>query len=233
MTQQINTFYMCIDMGDLVYSLLFSKILNVKNLLIDGGCSSVKFNWNSANFIMPLIEFQNYIESVNLYSGQKYDYNYSDHPNNHIVSIGTDLTKYHASKFNLEKDSRIYNPWLTAPKNHESSLGKKIVINRTNRYHGNNQFYYDFLKYFHPDFLLFLGLEEEYLAFKKEFGLDIDYIKTNDILDLASIIDGIPFFVGNESLICAIAKGLGKTCYVEYCPMAANYIFYRPTITYF
>lgn len=230
----IKSFYLCIDLGDLVYSLLYAKILGVETLFVDGGCGTVKFNWNSANFILPLLQYQSYVKSAELYNSQSYDYNYGLHPNNEPVVVGTDLTKYHASKFGLLNDNRIYNPWLTAPISQDTFLkDKKIVINRTSRYHGNYHFYYDFLKYFHPKFLLFLGLEDEYKAFRTEFGAEIDYIPTTSVLELSSIINAIPTFVGNESLICAIAKGLGKTSYVEYSHSAANYLFYRQNINYF
>jgi hypothetical protein len=231
---KINTFYLCIDMGDIIYSLLYTKILGVENLLVDGGCGCVKFNWSSANFILPLLQYQSYIKSAQLYSCQPYDYNYGEHPNKTPVVVGTDLTRYHASKFNLLNNPEIYENWLTSPVTSDSYFkDKKIVINRTSRYHGNKQFYYDFLKYFNPKHLLFLGLEDEYKQFEKEFEASIDYIPTSSIMELVSIINTIPIFVGNESLICAIAKGLGKTAYVEYCPFAANYIFHRQNINYF
>jgi hypothetical protein len=223
-------------MGDTIYSLLFTKILEIQKLFIDGGCNTVKFNWKSANFLLPLIEFQPYLQNkVTLYSNQNYDYNYGDHPDNIPVITGTNLTNYHASKFNLIDDERIHQPWLYAPINNDPAIkNKKIIINRTHRYHGNNQFYYDFLKYFHVSQLLFLGLEEEYDSFNKDFGNpNIDYIKTPTSLELASIINSIPTFVGNQSLICAIATGLGKNAFIEYCPGAANYIFNRQNIQYF
>lgn len=234
MNNKINTFYLCIDMGDMIYSLLYAKILGVDNLLIDGGCGYVKFNWDSANFILPMLQYQTYIKSAELYNGQPYDYNYGEHPGKIPVVVGTDLTRYHASKFNLLDSPKIYESWLISPVSNDSYLkDKKIVINRSARYHGNKQFYYDFLKYFDPKHLLFLGLEDEHKQFQKEFATEIDYIPTRSIIELASIINSIPAFVGNESLICAIAKGLGKTSYVEYCPFAANYIFYRQNINYF
>lgn len=235
MTQNpIKTFYLCLDMGDIVYSLLYAKILEVKNLVVDGGCGTVKFNWDSANFILPLLQSQTYITSAELYTDQFYDYNYANHPENHPVVVGTNLTKYHASKFNLIDNPKIYEPWLTSTIIGDPFIQqKKIVINRTARYHGNRQFYIDFLKYFNPKFLLFLGLEEEYANFVEEFGAKIDYLPTKSVLELTSIINTIPIFVGNESMICAIAKGLGKTCHVEYCHSAANYIFHRQNINYF
>jgi len=233
---KLKSLKICVDMGDAIYALLFTKILEIQKLFVDGGCNTVKFDWQSADFLLPLIEFQPYLQNkVMLYSNQKYDYDYGDHPNDIPVVVNTNLTNYHASKFNLTNDIRIHDPWLSAPINDNSTIkNKKVIINRTHRYHGNNQFYYDFLKYFDLSQLLFLGLEEEYDSFNKDFGnLNIDYIKTSTSLDLASIINSVPTFVGNQSLICAIATGLGKNSFIEYCPNAANYIFNRQNIQYF
>lgn len=224
-------------MGDLIYSLSIARLLNVDTLYIDGGCGTVKFNWKSANFILPLVEQQPYIKRSQLYANQEYDYNYALHPENTPVVVGTNLTQFHASKFGLKTHPDLYKPWLTANiSTNPNIINKKIIINRTHRYHGNKQFYVDFLKYFDPKCLLFLGLPEEYSYFNQAFNLPeghIDYIETLDVLELAAIINTVPMFVGNQSLICAIATGLGKTAFIEYCPTAANYIFNRQTITYF
>lgn len=221
-------------MGDLIYSLLYAKILSVRNLLIDGGCGTVKFNWSSANFLLPLIKNQSYLDNVELYNNQIYDYNYGDHPQNIPVVVGTNLTAYHASKFNLIDDHRINDPWLESDTINDAFFqDKRIIVNRTARYHGNIKFYYDFLKYFHPKYLLFVGLEKEYTDFKNAFGANIDYAPTDSSIDLARIINTVPFFIGNQSLCCAIATGLNRTCFIEHCPNAANYFFYRQTIQYF
>lgn len=232
--QSISSFYLCIDLGDIVYSLLISKLLSVKKLVVDGGCGVVKFNWESANFIKPLLESQSYIDSVESYNGQIFDYNYGLHPANMPVVTHTDLTKFHASKFDLLDHPELNNPWLESEINNDSFLkDKKIIINRTNRYHGDYTFYSNFLKYINPKYLLFLGIEEEHRLFQDTFNIKIDYLKTPDVLTLTKTINSVPCFLGNESLICAIATGLGKNCYIEYGRYAANYIFSRQNIIYF
>ena len=60
-----------------------------------------------------------------------------------------------------------------------------------------------------------------------------DFYKAKDSLELAAVVNSVPIFLGNESLVCSIAKGLGKTCFVEYGRSAANYIFDRQNIFYF
>lgn len=231
--KKIKSFYNCIDMGDIVYSLLFCKILNVDTMYIDANCN-VKFNWESAKFILPLLKSQTYMNKVELFSGQEYDCNYGLHPENVPVVVDTNLTHFHASKFGIQyKDNVLHNTnWITSGK-YDNLSHKKILINRTSRYHGDKSFYFKMLFSFPLDNFIFAGLENEYKNFKKEFGVDIDYIPTNDILSLASLVNSVPIFLGNESLICALATGLGKSCYIEYGRNAANYLFNRQNIFYF
>jgi len=232
--KNISSFYLCIDMGDLIYSLLFSKILGVDTLFIDGGCGTVKFNWQSAEFLLPFIKKQPYIKNVELYNNQPYDYNYGLHPNQLPVVVGTNLTEYHASKFELQNNLAIHDPWLIADTTtHPLVKKKEIIINRTPRYRGNNEFYNNLLQQFNRESLLFLGLPSEHELFCKEFQTQIDYIETPDILDLATIINSVPAFVGNQSLICSLATGLGRRMFIEYGRAAANYVFSRNIIHYF
>jgi hypothetical protein len=202
---------MNLDMGDLIYSLLFCKILGTKTAYVDGGEGTVKFNWSSADFILPLLQSQDYVE-VLPYSDQEFDTNYGIHPDN----------------------IRVNEPWLFLDKIEDPYIkSKKVLINRTHRYRGNDSFYYDFLKYYKPSEIVFCGIEEEYSSFCSDFNASIDFLKTESSIELATLINSIPTFVGNQSLICAIAQGLGKTCYIETGRLAANYLFNRQNIVYF
>lgn len=226
----MKSLYLSIDMGDMIYSLLFAKILGYHKVYIDGNCDHIKFNWEKADFLIPLIESQPYIHELEKYSGQEYDCHYGIHPQNIPVVVGTNLTKFHASKFGLENSNLIHKPWLTSE---TISSSKKVVINRTPRYHGNHSFYFDFLKYFNVEDVIFVGLEEEYKEFCQLINCKIDYAQVESALELAKIINSVPIFLGNQSLACAIATGLDKQCFIEYCPRAANYIFDRQNIRYF
>ena len=226
-------------MGDIIYSLLFCKLLNVDAIFIDGANADVKLNWKSVDFLMPLIQHQEYISIAERWIDQKFDNNYGIHPSNIPVVVGTDLTLFHASKFIASDDKsgkweNIYQPWLKAPSSDNPLVkNKKIVINRTSRYHGDHSFYFNMLRYVPPEYLLFVGLESEYHDFCRQFNVSMDFIRTSDSLELAGIINSVPTFLGNESLACAIATGLGKTCFVEYGRHAANYVFQRQDIFYF
>ena len=230
----IKSFYSSVDMGDCIYSLLFAKILGVRSLYLGCDGNLNKFNRKGADFLIPLIKHQEYLSTVEIYCGQKHDYNYGDHPTGRPVILGTNLTEYHSSKFNIQyPDERVNSKWLEAPKLNNTRA--KVVINRTARYHGRSDAFYKLLLSMYPfSSCVFVGLEEEHENFQRVFSLKITHKKSDAALELASIINSSDIFLGNESLACAIATGLGKTCFIETCPVAANYIFEeRPNTYYF
>lgn len=225
----MKTFHLHIDLGDLVYSLYFAKRLGVENYLIDSEAGICKFNSEGKNFIRPLISSQPYIKSVNDFTGQEFDYSYASHPTDRQVVVGTNLVEYHASKFDIDPNT-INTPWLEAP---SLDFGKKIVINRTPRYQNNFYFYHDFLRHVNPSDCMFVGLESEWRDFCYFSRKRIDFYQAKSGLDLASAINGCEIFLGNQSLSCAIATGLGKNCLVEVGVGCANYIFNSKKIVYF
>lgn len=216
-----------VDMGDCIYMLLFCKILNIKNIYLDGKSGITKFNNKNAEFLMPLIKYQSYIESCDLYENQLYNCEYATIKSTlGEVATGVNLLEFHAKKFNLNINSSEFNlPWIHCPK--LEGFKYKVVINRTERYHGRYPWMYDlFLKTIYPfSDCIFVGLPEEYNRFKEDYKVDIPYYETSTALELARVINSSDTFFGNESLACAIAKGLGKNCFVEISPWAANYLF--------
>jgi hypothetical protein len=100
-------------------------------------------------------------------------------------------------------------PWLTVPKPKRIE-GKTTVINRTRRWiPPTPSGAWDELKSQVEDSALFVGLPDEYQAFRKETGWDIAHYATDNMLDLASVIAGAEIFVGNQSQAYALAVGLG------------------------
>ena len=90
------------------------------------------------------------------------------------------------------------------------------------------------LQCFNDEDITFVGIDEEYEDFKNLIGKDLNYYTAKSGQDLVEKINEHDVFVGNESLPCAIAKGLGLNCYVEIGVYAANYIFpYNEKIIYF
>jgi hypothetical protein len=100
-------------------------------------------------------------------------------------------------------------PWLTAP-NPRTVPGKSYVINRTARWTSADSLpAWEAIRDQADDAAIFVGLPEEYEAFKKFADWDITYHPTETLLDLAEIIAGAEQFVGNQSAALSVAIGLG------------------------
>ena len=156
--------------------------------------------------------------------------------------VGTNLVDYHASKFDIPLASPFLNdPWLflkrEEPKENFLFRRKKLCISRSLRYRGSPKalhFFKTFLKCFNEEDVTFVGVEEEYEDFKQLTDTEFDFYQAPTGLDLMKKIDESDIFLGNESLPCAIATGLGKVCYIEVGINAANYIYpYSERIIYF
>ena len=246
-----KSFVMAGDMGDVVYHLLFIKKLNAKKYHIDpwGGANYIrngyircgdgnpgKFNLTKALFLLPLLRAQSYLEDVDLYTGDPadswryYDVNASEY---HKDSLGLqNLTFFHAKKYKLDiKD--LNEPWLEIDKAWTVDSKRSIVINRTMRYRGNDNFYY-FNRERINERAVFVGVPEEYKDFVMRFGCtNLPFVPTPTALDLARVIKGCKTFIGNGSLSAALAIGLGLEVEYEFCPAAAHYLFKRDNLRIF
>lgn len=236
--QKTDTIRCSGDMGDIIYLLNFMKVLGSKKLYLDpsGGSSytlpnglmniKCKFNQKSYDFLLPFLETQKYI-SVEKFSNQEYDVYINEFFQKDLKILNLNL--FHAIKFSLEL-SNLNKPWIDLEKNNKSE--RPIAINRSLRYRNNDTFYYYNLNLLKKS-AIFVGIEEEYLDFKNKFKCDIPYIKTNNCLELANVINSCDTFFGNGSLACSLAIGLGLNVYYEFCPQAANYLFKRHNLIIF
>jgi hypothetical protein len=250
-----KTFVIGGDMGDVIYHLLFIKKVGGTTYHIDpaggpnegrgyirngyirnGDGNPGKFNLTKALFLLPLIKAQSYLEDVDLYSKDPvdswrlYDVNASEY---HKDDLGIrNLTYFHAKKYNLDI-ADLNEPWLEVPDPITIDPQRNIVINRTLRYRGNDNYYY-FNRETLNEKAVFVGLPEEHQDFVHRFGATkIPLVRTNTALELARIIAGQELFIGNGSLAASIAIGLGLDISYEYCPVASHYIFDRPNMKIF
>ena len=226
-------------MGDQIYMLLFAKKLGTKEIYLDWEQKSGqyvrdgyitqwkgKFNKTSAEFLLPLFQHQSYIEKAELYEDNQVDVHYGEWDAAVPLHSGTNLLDFHATKFDIHWEE-LTEPWLKAPAYQDRPLKDiKVVISRTPRYQGNPNFYKNFLTSLDPSKCLFVGLANEYEDFASEFNFPLNFYQAKDAIDLASVIDSAPMFLGNQSMSCAIAKGLGKLSFVELGRSSANYVFH-------
>ena len=189
-----------------------------------------KFNLSKALFLLPLLKEQSYLKDVDLYTGDPTEaWNHYDvHAGEfHKDDLGMqNLTNFHAKKYGLDLKI-LNNPWLEVESSQKIDDSRDIIINRTLRYRGNDNYYF-----FNRERInqrgAFVGLPQEHLDFVTRFSCpDLPYVQTNTALELAEVINGHHNFIGNGSLPASIAIGLGLNITYEFCHTACHYVFDR------
>jgi len=151
------------------------------------------------NLLLPLLRQQNFLSSADIYNNEKIDVDldlFRKIPINirfHSVRWYSHLTGVHV---NMDE------PYLSV-KPHKL-IKDKIVIVRSPRYR-NAYINYNFLK--NTKNLLCVGLKSEFEDLKKIIN-DLDFYNCEDFLEMAEIIKGSKFFLGNECFAYSVAEGL-------------------------
>ena len=161
------------------------------------------------SMLKPLLDNQDYLNSVQVFSNQPIDISldmYRDMPINQLfdnityASIATGIQPNYSQPFLKVQD--------------HSELTNKIILQRTFRYR-NDFIKYNFLND-HKD-LFFVGTKDEFLDLKKEIN-SLNFYDCKNFLDMASIIKSSKFVIANSSIAFPIAEGLNKPRLLESCP---------------
>ena len=234
-----NSFYSIGTFGDTIYSLCVFKMLgggdcyiklngiNEQSRRLFGhdpvSCHKDRYTQADADFIMPLLKAQDYLDTVDIYTGQPCNISFQDHWRMHLISgwKGNQTECYALTQgmdiHDPENHKKlILEPWLT-PLNPIRIPGRPVVVNRTDRFlfgcKGDQ--YKEWVNFGLGDYGIFVGTRQEHDAFENEFKVKILYQQVSDMLELARIIQGCEQFMGNQSMALSIAIGLGKTFYCE------------------
>jgi len=178
---------------------------------------NVCMNESVFNMMKPLLESQEYIESFEVWKGEKtiYDFDLTRH-NSQIPLPAGDIHAWATLTFPMLQCD-LSQPWLHIP---AKSYVPYILINRTLRY--NNPYIdYFFLKKY-QDVMMFVGVKEEHEKFCNDFELNIPLAETNNFLELAFAISSCRFFMGNQSLCWHISDALKKPRVLEVCSPFPN-----------
>jgi hypothetical protein len=224
------------NIGDIIYGLPtimhLSKIQNKK----------IKFYLNPidermtlklANVVKPLLEHQEYIETVEIYNNQLVDYDLDLFREFHRTEVN--LGKSHAQLFNYDVSivniqsvfvSNLYNANLPT---------YDIIINRTERYNNPSFPWTDILNIEYSEHSkCFVGTNSEYIKFIETFNLkNIDYIETENYLQVAWLIKNSKIFIGNCSSPYAIAETMKHPSIQESCTWCLSCLYERPNAYYF
>ena len=126
------------------------------------------------------------------------------------------ITRWYFLAFGVNFDTS--KPWLFAKS--DSEYKDYIIIARSLRYR-TPSIDYSFLSQYPK--VAFIGVEDEYQDMK-QFIANLEYIKVGDFLELARIISGCRFFIGNQSAPFALAEALKVKRILEVYPFCPNVI---------
>jgi hypothetical protein len=161
---------------------------------------NVMLNQKMAEMLITLLKPQPYIDLVEIHTDQ-------------IIDI--DLDYFRAGGIPLDKGNIarwcsyltgvnpvLWKPWLNVEA--DQSYADTIVMARSERYR-NYTINYKFLNTYAN--IVFIGVESEYIDIKKTIP-HIKWVQVDDFMQMARIIAGSKFFIGNQSFPYSIAEGL-------------------------
>ncbi|RYY87711.1 MAG: hypothetical protein EOO15_11125 [Chitinophagaceae bacterium] len=161
---------------------------------------NVMMNRRMVEMLMPLLSAQSYIHECAPYAGGPVDAELDAFRGGHIL-----LDRHHIARWNFLLygiNADLGQPWLAAEP--DTSLEKTIVLARSSRYHMQGITYHFLNDY---EDLVFVGVPEEYEAMKRVLP-KLQFRPVANFLELAQIIAGCRFFIGNQSFPFSIAEGL-------------------------
>jgi hypothetical protein len=211
-TKKELTFLHSGQLGDLIYSLATIKELSKKHkcdLYIQTN-KSMQFDYTnstkqvlltdrSCELIIPLLKEQEFLNSVKYYNGESIDVNF-DLFRKIPINLSFYSTRWfsHLAGINID----VTDTFLSVKAHID--IKDKIIIHRSPRYR-NAYINYKFLN--DQKNLLCIGLENEYKNLKKEIN-NLEFHNCKNFLEMAQIVKGSKFYIGNMSFQYIIAEGL-------------------------
>ena len=162
--------------------------------------NNVMLSQSTADMLQPLMLQQPYISSFGVYNNERIDVNLSLFRKAGIRQDRGNIARWNF--YTTGVTANLSEKWLfVEPANIYSN---SIVIARSQRYN-NPIIDYSFLAKY-PD-VVFIGVKDEYKCIEK-FIPNIKWVQVKDFLEMAQIIAGCKFFIGNQSFPFSLAEGL-------------------------
>lgn len=197
------------DIGDIIYSLpTIRKAGGGKLVLFNHPDGRTAHGMTEAKVsrIRPLLERQHYIHSVEWSDGV------ADHRLNGFRDHWQhgNLADMHLATHGFSWEARK-EKWIDV----EPKQVAKVVIQRSARYHGNLP-WKAALDVYRKD-AVFVGFPDEHAVFCRDFG-EVDFYRADDFLELARVIAGSQWYIGNQSSPLAVAHGMKHPVIMEISP---------------
>lgn len=230
------------DIGDVLFSLPTAREICYQHMTDERGvipalfyldpsgvppCGN-RFGLGAAEALAPLLDAQPWIEEVRIWDGEEVDHDLNDFRKTQSFTWFKTVPLPHlwTEAFNVPR-SVCHRKWLDVPTWARAIWAmpedRQIVFARTLRYRDDHFPWREFSMAFRND-AMFLGLEEEYEDFCKDYGDYVPWIKTSNMLEAAAIIADCKLFIGNQSGLFTIAEGLHRPSIVETPPEYTNNI---------
>ncbi len=184
---------------------------------------NVTVNQKIFDMLKPLIESQEYVNSMKPYNGQRVDVDFDVIRGKTFVNLPHGTIQGWIPLAFPDLGFDISDPWITiddnCPAKIKGQVVGKIILNFTARYRENIDYF--FLQNYAPD-LIFTGTEKEHSDFCNQWGLRIPRLEIDNFLDLAYALKEARFSVGNQSMLWNLAQSLGTKRVLEMCRFADN-----------
>lgn len=186
---------------------------NCKQYVVGGEEAKVCMSERMFTLLKPLIESQEYIESFNVWEGEKYDIDIDLSRESNLIPMPAGMLHHYPWTIAPELACDLSLPWLHVhPMGYCNTtdgvrqLSETIIVNRTSRY-TNPYITYFFLKGYEKN-IVFSGTGEEWETWQKEQKLNVPLIVTDDFLELARAISSCKFIISNASMAWHMADAI-------------------------
>lgn len=178
--------------------------------------NNVMLNMATADLLKPLISTQPYVGGFEIYDNQRIDVNLSLFRKAGIRQDRGNIARWNF--YTTGVTANLAEKWLFVEP--DTSYNYSIVIARSQRYN-NPIIDFSFLANYTD--VVFIGVKAEYDAIKKYIP-NIKWVQVKSFLEMARIIAGSKFFIGNQSFPFSIAEGLKVPRILELYHAAPNVI---------
>ncbi len=179
---------------------------------------NVCMNVGMFEMLKPLIEYQEYIESFQIWAGEKTAFDIDQTRMSSQIPLPFAPIHQWVSLVYPQLECDLSRPWIKTKG--VQGVTPYVIVNFTERYR-NDYITYHFLQEYQR-FIRFVGTEHEYKTFKEKNNLHIEYWSVVDFLQLASLINGSSFFLGNQSFCYHLADSMKKNRILEVCQSYPN-----------
>jgi len=233
-----SSYYHSGNLGDIIYGLYAIKLHGGGELVLGPQQNGtmpcmVPITREQFDMALPLLEAQRYLRSVSFtpkYPGKavQYDLNkFRDHWNNWTLRQNErihNLCEMHCYAAGVRHLMKQDEPWLEAG---EPIWTGKIIVHRSFRYQAKDFPWRELVKRYGRE-MLFVGLEDEYREFVRQFGR-VSYYRVYDFLEMARVIAGGKAVAANQSFPCSLALAMGQRVYQESWHGGRDCMFERET----